>query len=331
MQNQAAIKGKNILVVGARGFLGHPLTNRLAAAGAKVCAVCRNPPTERAENILWWRGDVADANCVKDVFSSFHPTIVFHLTSDSQGGRSLSLIPTSLRNDVVATINVLHGAASADAKVERFVMAASLEEPAGAEPTPASPYAAAKWATSGYGRMFRQHYGLDVRIVRPMMTFGPGQKEWKFVPSTILSLLKNQRANIGSGSRLVDWVYVDDVVEGLMAAACVQDLSAVADLGSGVLVSVTDVAREIGRQLGREHLLQIGEGARGEEIIRVGDVDKARRLLGFTATTPLPEGVARTIDFYRGLVCSGIDVPRDDGRGEPKHSDGLPLAQMHTR
>ena len=295
-----AIKGRNILVVGASGFLGRPLTNRLAAAGAKICAVCRNPPEAGAQNIFWSQGDATDLNYVNQMFSSFRPAVVFHLTSDSQGGRALTLIPSSLRNDVIATTNVLHAAASADAKVERFVMTGSFEEPDGAEPTPVSPYAAAKWAASGYGRMFRRHYGLDVRIVRPMMTFGPGQKEFKLVPSTILSLLRDQPANIGSGSRLVDWVYIDDVVEGLIAAASVRDLPTAVDLGSGVLVSVADMAREISRQLGREHLLRIRDGARGEEMVRVGDVDKARRLLGFTATTSLPEGVARAVMFYSG-------------------------------
>ena len=147
-----------------------------------------------------------------------------------------------------------------------------------------------------------------------MMTFGPGQKEFKVVPSTILSLLKDQHAYLGSGSRLVDWVYVDDVVEGLIAAACVPHLPSEVDLGSGVLVSVADMAREIARQLGREHFLKIGDGARGEEIVRVGDVDKARRLLGFTAKTPLPEGVARTIGFYKGLRGS----PRSTSRAQSR-------------
>ncbi|MDQ8728055.1 NAD(P)-dependent oxidoreductase [Bradyrhizobium sp. LHD-71] len=302
MHDLVAIKGKNILVVGASGFLGRPLATRLAAGGSRVCAVCRKSPEADAENIHWAHGDAADAEFVNRLFSSFRPAVVFHLASDSQGGRALSLLPGSVHNDLVATINVLHGAASADAKVERFVMTASLEEPEGAEPTPMSPYAAAKWAASGYGRMFRHLYDLDVRVVRPMMTFGPGQKEWKFVPSTILSLLANQRIAIGSGSRLVDWVYLDDVVEGLLAAACVPDVPTTVDLGSGALVSVADVAREIGRQLGRTHLLQIGDGARGEEIVRVGDAAKARELLGFSATTSLPDGIARAIAFYSDAV-----------------------------
>jgi len=183
-----------------------------------------------------------------------------------------------------------------------FGRVAMLEEPDSADSTPVSPYAAAKWAASGYGRMFRRHYKLDVRILRPMMTFGPGQKEFKVVPSTILSLLRNRRAKIGSGSRLVDWIYIDDVVEGLVAAACAPDLPCTIDLGSGVLVSVADVAREIARQLGREHLLEIGEGARGEERICVADVEAARRLIGFEASTGLAEGISSTIESFASFT-----------------------------
>ena len=301
MPDVSAIAGKNVLVVGASGFIGRPLTDRLAAAGAKIYAVCRNPPARGTGPIVWSRGDVSDASSVKEIFSEFRPAVVFHLTSESQGGGDISLIPSSFRNDLMAAVNMLHGAATADAKVERFIMAGSLEEPDGADTTPVSPYAAAKWAASGYGRMFRQHYNLDVRILRPMMTFGPGQKEFKVVPSTILSLLRNCPAKIGSGSRLVDWIYIDDVIEGLVAAASAQDLPCTIDLGSGVLVSVADVAREIARQLGREHLLEIGEGARGEERIRAADVEPARRLIGFEASTGLAEGISRTIESFASL------------------------------
>ena len=302
MPNLSAIAEKNVLVVGASGFIGRPLTNRLAAAGAKVYAVCRNPPAPGTGPIVWSRGDASEASSVKEIFSECRPAVVFHLTSEGQGGRDISLIPNSLRNDLTAAVNMLHGAATAEAKVERFIMAGSLEEPDSADSTPVSPYAAAKWAASGYGRMFRRHYKLDVRILRPMMTFGPGQKEFKVVPSTILSLLRNRRAKIGSGSRLVDWIYIDDVVEGLVAAACAPDLPCTIDLGSGVLVSVADVAREIARQLGREHLLEIGEGARGEERICVADVEAARRLIGFEASTGLAEGISSTIESFASFT-----------------------------
>ena len=75
------------------------------------------------------------------------------------------------------------------------------------------------------------------------------------------------------------------------------------------------MAREIARQLGREHLLKIGNGARGEEVVRVGDAYKARRLLDFKAKTPLPEGVARTVAYYRSLL--GLSTSIAGGRSSP--------------
>src|SRR5438477_11362457 len=147
----ASVTRQKILVVSASGFLGLRLTGRLAAAGANICAVCRNPPKAGAANVanvLWSRGDASDANDIQEMFSSFRPAIVFHLTSDSQGGRALSLIPGSFQNDLMAAVNVLQGAASAVTKVERFVMAATFEEPDGVEPTPVPPYAAATSAAT---------------------------------------------------------------------------------------------------------------------------------------------------------------------------------------
>jgi nucleoside-diphosphate-sugar epimerase len=61
------------------------------------------------------------------------------------------------------------------------------------------------------------------------------------------------------------------------------------------------MAREIGRQLGRENLLEIGEGARGEEMVRAADVETARRLLGFEAKIGFAEGVSRTIGSVSSL------------------------------
>lgn len=300
------LEGRKVLVVGGSGFLGRALVQRLAAQKARVVAMSRNTALEqRSEYVSGWPADAADHAAVRHAFRAIRPDIVFQLTSEGRGGRELNLVASSFRNDVVATVNLLCHAAAAEHRVERFVMTASLDEPQVAqwedsqEPTPASPYAAAKWASGAYGRMFRQLYGLDVRIVRPMMAYGPGQKHFKVVPATILSLLRGKPARLGSGSRLVDWIYIEDVIDGIMAAALVPELHQTVDLGSGALVTVADCAREIARQVDRPDLLMIGEGARGDEIERAADVETARRLIGFSARMGLSQGLMRTIEWYR--------------------------------
>jgi UDP-glucose 4-epimerase len=309
-----SLEGKTVLVAGASGFLGRALVQRLAECKAQVVAMSRNTPQERqSEYVSGWPGDASDSQAVEHTFRSVRPHIVFHLTTAGHGGRDLDLVPSSLRHDMVATINMLYHAAAAGHKVARFVMTASLEEPLlhgetvvapPAEPTPASPYAAAKWATGAYGRMFRQLYGLDVRIVRPMMAYGPGQKTYKVVPSTIISLLRGEPARLDSGSRRVDWVYIDDVVYGMLRAALVPELHETVDLGTGTPVTVGDCAREIARQIGRVDLLDVGDGEH-RQLERVADVAAARQLIGFQANVDLPQGLAHTIAWYRDCLERG--------------------------
>jgi nucleoside-diphosphate-sugar epimerase len=303
MGERDAAPGGTALVVGATGFLGAALSRRLAREGFRVVgATRREPPPASSNAVAWRRADVSVLDQAEALVRATQPAIIFHLTSDSRGGRELEIVPASLRDDVVATVNMLYAAARADPPVRRFVMTGSLEEPSGPDldaAVPTSPYAAAKWTTGAYGRMIRRLYGLDVRIVRLMMTYGPGQKDYKLIPATILALLGGRPARIASGSRGVDWIYLDDTIEGMVRAALVPALERTVDIGSGRLVRIETVAREIARQIGRPELLAFGAPTRGEEVVRAADTAPARALLGFEASVALEDGLARTIAWYR--------------------------------
>jgi nucleoside-diphosphate-sugar epimerase len=83
-----------------------------------------------------------------------------------------------------------------------------------------SPYAAAKFAASAYGRMFHALYHTPVTILRLFMVYGPGQQDLrKLVPYVTLALLKGEMPRVSSGVREVDRIYVDDVAAGYLAAA----------------------------------------------------------------------------------------------------------------
>ena len=160
------------------------------------------------------------------LFEQTHPDIVYILTSDSRGGPDLDFVQASVQNDVMATINILVEATRH--KCRHVVMTGSLDEPDGTarSSTPSTPYAAAKWVIGGYARMFMRLYATPISILRPMMTYGPGQKNYKVIPSIIHALLQNQKAKLGSGARLVDWVYVDDVVDAFVRTAACPALNA---------------------------------------------------------------------------------------------------------
>ena len=298
------LRGRTLLVVGASGFLGRHLVRALGERDARVVGVSRSPPLSPPApgNVLWRRCDASDPDQVADLFREVRPDVVYHLTSDSRGGRDLDLIRDSLRNDVVATANVLTEAVRCG--VGRVVMTGSLEEPKGGagDAVPSSPYASAKWASCVYARMFAVLYGLPVTVLRLMMTYGPGQKDYKVVPYTIRALLAGETARLAGGGRRLDWVYVDDVIEAFLRAgvAPVGGAGAI-DIGTGQAVRLRDLLALVGELVGRPDLLAFGDVPdRAMEREEVADPRAAMETLGWRATTSLRHGLLRTIEACRG-------------------------------
>ena len=286
---------ENVLVVGASGFLGRPLVRRLVDLEAHVTAASRNPLNE-ADGVRWLAADASDAAQVTRLFEQSRPDIVYILTSDSRGGTDLDFVQSSVQNDVVTTINILVEATRH--KCKHVVMTGSVDEPDGKarSATPAMPYGAAKWVIGGYARMFMRLYGTPISILRPMMTYGPGQKSYKLIPSIVEALLQGRKAELGSGRRHVDWVYVDDVMDAFVRTASCPALNGTIDIGSGELVSVRECALLIGSLTGRSHLLEFDpQRDRPYEKIAAADTQPAAERLGWRATTPLREGLKRTI------------------------------------
>jgi UDP-glucose 4-epimerase len=296
--DHTTLAGANILVVGASGFLGRPLVWRLVALGAQVTAVSRNPPAA-ADGAQWVASDASDAAQTERLFAQTRPDIVYILTSASLGGPDLEFVQPTIRNDVVATVNILVEATKR--RCSHVVMTGSLDEPEGTARSaiPSTPYGAAKWVIGGYARMFKQLYGTPVSVLRVMVTYGPGQKNFKVVPSTVEALLRNRTARLGSGKRLIDWVYVDDVVDAFIRVGASAPLDTTIDIGSGTLVSVHDCALLIGHLMNRAHLLEFDPARdRRYEEVRAADTHPAEHYLGWRASTTLEDGLKRTISAF---------------------------------
>lgn len=301
--------GQKLLITGANGFLGHHLSRRVCESGAEVHAVARNLPTDRDTYLRWWEGDVSDLTTVKRLFINIQPDIVFHLTSHGVGAPDFQLVFPTLSSDFLATINVL--TAATQHGCPRVVVTASLEEPqpGSEEITPSSPYAAAKWASGAYARMFHRLYGTPVVIVRPFMTYGPGQRSHKIIPQVTLDLLRGRSPRLSSGRREVDWVYVDDVIDGFLAAAQQENVEgSTIDLGSGILVSIREVVMQLATLIDAN--IEPSFGAlpdRPFEKIRAADVEFAYAKLRWSAETTLESGLAQTVEWYRAHLNAFLE------------------------
>lgn len=302
---------QTVLVTGASGFLGAPLTRRLLAADAEVHAVSRTAHDGALDGLRWWQVDMEQADDVDALVRQVKPAIVFHLGGHVTAAPEVELVESTFRSLLASTVNLL-GAVTATG-CRRLVLTGSLEEPRGdaAITTPSSPYAAAKWAACGYARMFHRLYRTPTVIVRPFYTYGPAQPEHRVIPYAILCYLRGVQPRLSSARRRLDWVYVDDLVEGLLRAGCRPGLEgATIDLGSGQAVSVRDVVLRIKDLTGSSVEPTFGvEPDRPADETRVADTAHAFGALGWRAATGLDTGLARTIAWYRDRLPSEGNQP----------------------
>lgn len=297
------MQGIRCLVTGASGFLGHHLLAALERERAETVALSRLPRPD-AGGVRWRTVDLERHEAVEAVLDEERPEVVFHLASLVTGRRQLDLVLPTFRANLAASVHVLSAATRVGCR--RLVLAGSMEEPEAGE-VPASPYAAAKGASSLYARFFRAAYSTPVVTARVFMVYGPAQHDvTKVVPASILAALDGRRPPISSGARPVDWLYAEDAARGLLALAAAPGVEGeTLDLGSGELVTVREMVERICRLMGVEGPEVGALPDRPRETVRRAEPGLTLARAGWRPEVGLDDGLARTIAWYRAARAEG--------------------------
>jgi nucleoside-diphosphate-sugar epimerase len=307
------LDGQRILVTGASGFIGSHLCLRLRHEGAEVHAVYRSRRPADLGDQHWWQADLADAAEVTKIIGKARPEVIFHLASHVKGAPGLEHVLPTFHSNLQSSVNLL--TAAVEANCRRVVLTGSLAEPdvEKGETFPSAPYAAAKWASSGYARMFHALYKLPVLIARVFMVYGPGQVDLtKLVPYVILALLQGESPKITSGDRLVDWIYVSDVIDGFLALAEQPGIEgSTIDIGSGALVPIRDVVQQIVAIIDGVTRPEFGAlPDRPMEPTRLAKTAETFASIGWKPQVSLREGLKRTVDWYRAELERSPEMRR---------------------
>ena len=218
------------------------------------------------------------------------------------GSRSLEHVLPTFHSILTSNVNIL--TVATEVGCQRVIITGSLEEPESGDPyvIPSSPYAAAKWGASAYARMFHALYNTPVVIARVFMVYGPGQRDHKkLIPYTIISHFQNSIPKFTSGSRQVDWIYVEDVVDGLLALAHVPNIEGqTIDVGSGETISIKDIVYQLTTILKSELQPEFGTiPDRPLEQTRVANMSKTYSTIGWKPKTTLDQGLRLTTKWYK--------------------------------
>lgn len=298
-----------VLITGGAGFVGAALANRLVANGDEVRVLddlSTGDATRLDPRVQFTNGSV---NTIPTLWKLLQGVeCVFHVAAKISVAESV-LYPRDYNDvNVGGTVSVLE--AVRDAGVQRIILTSSgaiygeqnptpLREDM--PPDPRSPYAVSKICAEYYVRTTGILWGLETVSLRLFNVYGPGQQLPTAHPPVIPSFLRQalRGGSIivhGDGKQTRDYVYIDDVVDALVAAARVSGIDRrVINIGSGQATSVNDLIHKISDILGKELApLYVPTADRGASRMQA-DVSLARELLGFEPKVTLDDGLRRTI------------------------------------
>jgi UDP-glucose 4-epimerase len=300
----------HFLVTGGAGFLGVALANRLALDGHQVRVIDDLSAGDRARlraEVLFTRGDVADRPKLWTLLQDVD--CVYHLAARVQVSESV-LYPREYNEvNVGGTVSVME--AMRDAGVRRVVLASSgavygeqAHQPVREDqtPNPQSPYAVSKLAAEYYVRTIGALWGIETVILRVFNAYGPGQHLPASHPPVVPRFLQQARQGgslviFGGGGQTRDFVYVDDVVEALVAAATASDVDRrIINVGSGRETSINKLVALVAEVVGREVEVLHSPAESGGVTRLCADITAARKLLDYEPRVRLIEGVRLTLE-----------------------------------
>jgi GDP-L-fucose synthase len=294
------------LVTGGAGFLGSFLVERLRERGDEVTV-----PRRADYDLTRWQ----DA---ERLFDDARPDIVYHLSAEVGGiGANRANPGRYWYANLIMGAHVLELARTHE--VSKLLVAGTVCAYPKFTPTPFheddlwngypeetnAPYGVAKKAVLVGGQAYREQYGLDTVYLLPANLYGPRDnfdlETSHVVPALIRKMLAGTAEVVlwGDGSPTREFLYVEDAADAFVLAANADAGPEPVNVGTGVEISIRELAETIAELTGFEGEIVWDESMPNGQPRRRLDTERAAELLGFHAQTSLRDGLEKTIAWYR--------------------------------
>jgi UDP-glucuronate 4-epimerase len=317
---------KTILVTGAAGFIGSHVTERLLARGDRVVGLDNlndyySPTRKQAnlaelgnpENFTFLEADVRDRETVLSIVQTHAPAAIAHLAA--MAGVRASIDKPQLYFDVnlTGTLHLLD--AAREQRIGNFVFASTSSVYGATEripfveddrcDRPLSPYAASKRAAEMLGFNYHHLHGLNFTALRFFTVYGPRGRPDMMAYKVADNITVGRQVPIyNNGQMHRDWTFIDDIVQGVVAAVDRPLGYEVINLGRGEPTLLADFIGLIEERAGRKATLVPAPMPDADIAYTHADVSKARQLLGYAPATSVREGVAAFWKWYQAAVLT---------------------------
>jgi UDP-glucuronate 4-epimerase len=306
---------QSVLITGAAGFIGSSVAARLARAGVRVTGLDNycdfyDPAIKRARaerlarehGVEIVEGDIRSRADVDRSFDAATPDAVIHIAAMAGVRPSIENPKLYTEVNLDGTVNMLD--ASVTAGVSKFLFASSSsvygnndkvpfseEDPVD---HPISPYAATKRAGELICHTYTHLHRLPITCLRFFTVYGPGQRP-DLAIGTFMRLIHQGKPipMFGDGTTSRDYTYIDDIVDGVLAALDRCAGFNIYNLGGSSPVTLRELIEAIGRSMGKTPRIEQLPMQPGDVERTFADTSRARRELGFESKVSLEDGLAR--------------------------------------
>ncbi len=315
-----------ILVTGAAGFIGSTVCEKLLARGDEVVALDNfndyyDPERKRANiapfpegNQFWLvEQDFRDRDAMMALLRYVRPDVMAHLGAMGSVRYSVKEPDLYIQSNIVGTANMLE--AAREAEVPHFVFASTSSvygqtdkipfEESDPANRPLAPYPASKITGEVLGHAYHNMHGMNFTALRFFNVYGPRGRP-DMMPYIILeSLLEGREITLfDNGEMRRDWTYIEDIVQGVVAAIDKPMGYEVMNLGRGEPIVMNEFVSILEELLDKKVRSHSVAAPASEPKVTFANVDKARRLLGYNPQTSVREGLKEFWAWYQKAVLA---------------------------
>ena len=312
---------KNFLVTGGAGFIGSHLIDALLTRGYNVLNIDKLDNNSNLkikeesinnhlnhQNYSLLKKDFTDVEFIKMTLADFKPDVVIHLAAKTDIEESVKDPETCFNVNILGTLNLLRLAAHCNVKKFIFSSSAAVYGISEKIPliedesllSPLSPYAVSKIAGEGLCHVYKTLYPIQCICLRFFNAYGPKQ------PSILLTYkftkLITQGLPVpiyGDGNHTRDFVYVSDIVKGILLAINFKEKNyEIFNISGSSQVSVLQVINILEKEIGKKAKLEFLKPKECEITKSFANCSKAKTLLGYEAEIPIELGIKKFVTWF---------------------------------